>query len=166
MLFAGEEWAAATPFLYFTDHPEPELASAVREGRRREFAAFGWKPEEIPDPQAAETFARSKLNWNELNSPLGADLLDWHKKLIRLRRSEAALNNGRLESVEVHFDESARWLVLARGPITVVCNFQSGAQTIPLRSGKERRVLLASADVTLREADMRLPLESVAILKS
>src|SRR5690606_12550917 len=45
MLFMGEEWGASTPFLYFTDHSEPELAEAVRNGRRREFAAFGWDPE-------------------------------------------------------------------------------------------------------------------------
>ena len=56
MLFQGEEWGASTPFQYFTDHPEPDLAKAVREGRRKEFAAFGWKPEDIPDPQAPETF--------------------------------------------------------------------------------------------------------------
>ena len=56
MLFQGEEWGASTPFQYFTDHPEPDLAKAVREGRRQEFAAFGWKPEDIPDPQTPETF--------------------------------------------------------------------------------------------------------------
>jgi maltooligosyltrehalose trehalohydrolase len=61
MLFQGEEWAASSPFLYFTDHRDAELGRAVSEGRRREFATFGWRPQEIPDPQAAETFARSKL---------------------------------------------------------------------------------------------------------
>ncbi len=55
-----------TPFLYFTDYQEPALANAVREGRCREFAVFGWKPEETSDPQARDTFERSKLNWPEL----------------------------------------------------------------------------------------------------
>ena len=88
MLFQGEEWGAHTPFQYFTDHPEPDLAKAVREGRRKEFAAFGWKPEEIPDPQARDTFERSKLNWTELSRAPHAGLLDWHRQLIRLRRAE------------------------------------------------------------------------------
>jgi maltooligosyltrehalose trehalohydrolase len=61
MLFQGEEWGATSPFLYFTDHEDPELARNVREGRRREFSAFGWNPEDISDPQAVETFERSKL---------------------------------------------------------------------------------------------------------
>jgi maltooligosyltrehalose trehalohydrolase len=62
MLFQGEEWGAATPFQYFTDHDDPELARAVREGRRQEFVAFGWDPEPIPDPQTPAPFERSKLD--------------------------------------------------------------------------------------------------------
>ena len=65
MLFQGEEWAASTPFQYFTDHDDPELGRAVTEGRRREFAAFGWDPEGVPDPQDPRTFERSKLRWAE-----------------------------------------------------------------------------------------------------
>ena len=64
MLFQGEEWAASSPFQYFTDH-EAELGKLVSEGRKKEFAAFGWNPDEIPDPQDEQTFLRSKLNWNE-----------------------------------------------------------------------------------------------------
>ncbi len=60
MIFQGEEWAASSPFQYFTDHEE-ELGRLVSEGRTKEFAAFGWDPKEIPDPQAGETFERSKL---------------------------------------------------------------------------------------------------------
>ena len=60
MLFQGEEWGAATPFQYFTDHDDPELAEAVRAGRRAEFAAFGWDPESMPDPQDLATFERSQ----------------------------------------------------------------------------------------------------------
>src|SRR5207302_10019881 len=60
MLFQGEEWAASTPFLYFTDHRDPALAAAVRQGRRKEFAAFGWPPEAIPDPPDQEAVERSK----------------------------------------------------------------------------------------------------------
>src|ERR1700721_647084 len=67
VVFQGEEFAASTPFLYFADHEDPEMARAVKEGRRGEFAAFGWDPTDIPDPEAVETFRRSKLNWGEVH---------------------------------------------------------------------------------------------------
>jgi maltooligosyltrehalose trehalohydrolase len=86
LLFQGEEWGASTPFLYFTDHDDPGLAQAVSEGRRREFAAFGWKPEEVPDPQNPATFEASRLDWSELDKPPHAELLAWHRELLRLRR--------------------------------------------------------------------------------
>jgi maltooligosyltrehalose trehalohydrolase len=70
MLFMGEGWAASSPFLYFTDHPDEALGKAVTEGRRAEFAAFGWRAQEVPDPQAPETFAASKLEWGELSDTL------------------------------------------------------------------------------------------------
>ena len=65
MLFQGEEWGASTPFQYFTAHEDESSASQVSEGRRKEFAAFGWDPSSVPDPQAAETFERSRLRWDE-----------------------------------------------------------------------------------------------------
>jgi maltooligosyltrehalose trehalohydrolase len=165
MLFQGEEWAANTPFFYFTDYQEPELANAVREGRCREFAAFGWKPEDTADPQARETFERSKLNWNEVSQTPHADLLDWHKKLIQLRRSEPDLSDGNLEQVRTNYDEKNRWLVLQRGRISVVSNFASHPCRIPLRAG-DQKVLLASEDVHVADGSANFPAESVAILKS
>jgi 1,4-alpha-glucan branching enzyme len=74
LLFQGEEWGASSPFLYFTDHQDSELARAVTEGRRREFAAFGWRSEDVPDPQGRETFERSKLNWREPEEETHNDL--------------------------------------------------------------------------------------------
>src|SRR5207302_3720399 len=91
MLFQGEEWGASTPFLYFTHHDDPVLAHAVSEGRRREFAAFGWYPEDVPDPQAPETLERSKLKWEEISHEPQAGLFEWHKALIKLRRCIADL---------------------------------------------------------------------------
>jgi maltooligosyltrehalose trehalohydrolase len=102
MLFQGEEWGATSPFLYFTDHEDPDLGRAVREGRRREFAGFGWAPDDIPDPQDPETFARSKLDWSEIDDPLHADVLEWHRALIRLRREIPAISDGRMEAVRTH----------------------------------------------------------------
>jgi len=165
MLFQGEEWGAKTPFLYFTDHQEPELANAVREGRRQEFAAFNWKPEDIPDPQSLETFQRSKLNWQEMAGPSHAALLEWHRRLIRLRHEQPALADGRLENVQVRFDEKARWLALERGAISVICNFAPAPQSIPISGGKPR-VLLSSGGEKLTGSAVQLPGESVAILSA
>jgi maltooligosyltrehalose trehalohydrolase len=165
MLFQGEEWGALTPFQYFTDHPEPELAKAVREGRRREFAAFGWKPKEVPDPQARETFERSKLDWTELEDQPHAALLDWHRRLIQLRFHEPALIDSRLELVNARFDEAARWLALERGPITVACNFSSQPRCVPLRDGKHIILLASDEEIKLGDGGLNMPPDTVAILK-
>ena len=93
LLFAGEEWAAGTPFLYFSDH-EAELGRRVTEGRRREFARFDWDPSEVPDPQALTTFTASVLRWEERDQSAHASMLDWYRELIRLRRSEVDLGCG------------------------------------------------------------------------
>ena len=147
MLFQGEEWGASTPFFYFTDYQEPELANAVREGRCREFAAFGWKPEETADPQARETFERSKLNWPEISRAPHAEILDWHKKLIRLRRSEPDLNDGRMSGVQTFLDEEKHWLVVERGTVRIVCNFSDKSQTVFLRAANYQALLTSEADV-------------------
>src|SRR5438445_25642 len=79
LLFQGEEWAASTPFLYFTAHTDPALGKAVSEGRRREFAAFGWNPDGVPDPQDPGTFEQSKLKWDELGEPYHRRMLGWYR---------------------------------------------------------------------------------------
>jgi maltooligosyltrehalose trehalohydrolase len=165
MLFQGEEWGAATPFLYFTDYQEPELAAAVGEGRCKEFAAFGWKPEEVPHPQARETFERSKLNWNELTENLHTEILDWHKKLISLRRAEKDLSDGDLKNVRVEFDEKNCWLVMRRGTISVVCNFDNHSRRIPLPAGKYKTMLASEPGVNATSGGVILRPESVVIFR-
>ena len=166
MFFEGEEWGASTPFFYFTDYQEPELANAVREGRCREFAAFGWKPEDTADPQARETFERSKLKWDEVSQAPHAEILDWHKKLIQLRHSESDLSNGSLEKVQTRFDEKDRWLVVERGSITIVCNFSERPQRIALRAGEH--IILAASEQSIHMVNGfgNFPPESVVILKT
>jgi maltooligosyltrehalose trehalohydrolase len=166
MLFQGEEWAASTPFLYFTDHEDPALARAVSEGRRHEFQAFGWDPAEVPDPQAAETFRRSKLDWSEPGREPHRALLHWHAALVRLRR-EHGLAAGRLDRVRVRHDEADRWLVLEREGVTVACNLASRAQRVPLADGAAGVVVLASdGDVKAGSGAVDLPAESVAVLRA
>ena len=165
MLFQGEEWGATSPFLYFTDHKDPELARNVTEGRRREFASFGWKPEEVPDPQAVETFERSKLNWTERDKEPHAGLLAWYRRLIELRREFPALSDGRLDRVEVSFDEQKKWLVMRRGPVAVACNLNQRTQPVPVPAKPGSRLLLASQnEVRLFQDTVELPSDSIAIL--
>ena len=86
MLFMGEEWGTRTPFQFFTDHEEADLARSVSEGRVREFAGFGWDADEIPDPQATETVEASRLRWDELNEAEHIRMLAWYQALTALRR--------------------------------------------------------------------------------
>lgn len=141
MLFQGEEFAASAPFLYFTDHRDPDIARAATQGRRNEFAAHGWNPEQVPDPQDRSSFERSKLDWRELEREPHRNVFAWHRQLIALRRSTAALADGRLDKVEVPFSESEQWLALRRGLLAVACNFGNRSRAIPLGI---RRVLLSS----------------------
>jgi maltooligosyltrehalose trehalohydrolase len=165
MLFQGEEWGATSPFLYFTDHRDPELARNVTEGRRREFSSFGWNPEEIPDPQAVDTFECSRLNWSESDTEPHSGLLAWHRRLIQLRREISALSDGCLEEVRVSFDETAKWFVVKRGPVVVACNLNQVTQRVPADMDPASRLLLTSADkVQLSQDTVELPADSVVIL--
>jgi maltooligosyltrehalose trehalohydrolase len=162
MLFHGEEWGASTPFLYFTDHEDPELGKAVTEGRRREFASFGWSPDDVPDPQDPETFRRSKLDWDEVSRSPHRELLDWHRRLIALRRSTPALTDGRFDDVAVHHDEDRRWLVVTKGPLTVACNL--GPQEVTVTVPRGEMVLASDPAATLDGDRAVLPAESVIVI--
>ena len=88
-----------------------------------------------PILKCVETFERSKLNWSEQNKEPHSGLLAWHSRLIQLRREIPALSDGRLERVLTNFDESAKWLVVRRGPVVVACNLSDIAQRVPVGLG-------------------------------
>ncbi|ATB30568.1 malto-oligosyltrehalose trehalohydrolase [Melittangium boletus] len=91
LLFQGQEWNASTPFIYFTDH-NAELGKLVTEGRRKEFAGFSkFSGDTVPDPQARETFTRSKLDWSEADKPEHAGVLALYRELLHLRSTEPSL---------------------------------------------------------------------------
>jgi maltooligosyltrehalose trehalohydrolase len=164
LLFQGEEWAASTPFQYFTDHEDPELGRAVSDGRRREFAAFGWPPDEVPDPQAAATFARSRLAWDETGRPPHAEMLDWYRTLIRLRREHPELTDPRLEAVEVVVSEPTASLEVRRGRITVTAALSQDSVKVPVPAGA--RLLAASEPSVHWEGHaVTLPPDTVAIIE-
>jgi maltooligosyltrehalose trehalohydrolase len=167
LLFQGEEWGARTPFLYFTDHQDPVLARAVSEGRRREFAAFGWRAEDVPDPQDRRTFAASKLDWSEPGRSPHRELLDWHRRLVALRRRTPALLDGRREAVRADFDEDRGWLAFERGPVTVACNFAAETQRVPLARRHDGVLLFSGPGEPARDGGaLRLPSDTVAILST
>jgi maltooligosyltrehalose trehalohydrolase len=104
LLWMGQEWAASTPFQYFTDHPE-ELGKRVTEGRRKEFGKFSAFAdpavrEKIPDPQAASTFANSRLRWDERERTPHSGILALYRELLRLRRTHPALRNRTREGFD------------------------------------------------------------------
>jgi maltooligosyltrehalose trehalohydrolase len=95
LLFQGQEWATSAPFMFFTDHHE-ELGHQVTKGRREEFASFAAfrdpaLRERIPDPQALETFERSRLPWTEIDQPEHASMLRLYQRLLALRATSAPL---------------------------------------------------------------------------
>ena len=93
LLFMGEEYGETAPFHYFIEHGDPGLIEAVRQGRRREFAHFGWKAEEIPDPQALATFEWSRLSREQLDDRQ-VGLLRWTSALLHLRKTISTLGAG------------------------------------------------------------------------
>jgi len=148
MLFQGEEWAASTPFLYFTDHVDKALGRRITQGRLREFAGFDWPASGPPDPQDRRTFERSKLSWPELTDPAHAGILAWHAALLALRRDQLLPSANRAApDVRVHFDEPAGWLTLQRGNLLVLCNFSTEPRRIPHPSGAWN-VQLCSSGIT------------------
>ena len=122
MLFMGEEWGARTPWQYFTDHTDPEIASAVRTGRRDEFASHGWRRGDLPDPQAHATFDDSKLDWVEPTREPHRALLHWYSTLITLRHEIGDLGDPRLDRVRVVHDYAQRTVMMYRGSHVVAIN--------------------------------------------
>ncbi len=143
LLFQGEEWAASTPFQYFTDHQDPELGRAVSEGRTNEFAYFGWRPEDVPDPQDVATFERSRLCWDELSRSPHAEMLEWYRSLIALRRNYPHLGCAELDDLTVDYDADQQWLIVQR---------TAAGLSVAINLGADGRVLRLKGDVLLSSA--------------
>ncbi len=166
MIFMGEEWAAGTPWQYFTDHTQEWLARAVADGRRAEFAAHGWNEDaEVPDPQDEATFLRSKLDWSEPAVGVHREMLSWYRELLALRRSRPELTSPRLDGVRARYDEDDRWLVLERGALRVAVNLGGSPCRVPLGL-PGAAILAASRDgVALTGTDAVLPATGFAVIQ-
>jgi maltooligosyltrehalose trehalohydrolase len=165
LLFQGEEYAASTPFLYFADHEDAEMAKAVREGRKREFAAFGFAEKDVPNPEDRETFARSKLNWKELREGSHVEMFEWYRALIRLRRRSISLNDGDLGHTKVRFSEEKRWLAMDRGGVQVLVNLGREDAVFEVPAGF-RVALVSLEEVVSHTGKIVLPANSLAVLSS
>ena len=146
LLFMGEEYGEAAPFPYFVSHGDPELVEAVRQGRRREFASFGWQGE-VPDPQAEETFLSAKLRWDSLGEPDHEEMLHLYRELLRLRREVPALALQDRERMEVSRFE--RCLVVTRsdgndGRALVAFNLGHDPVKVDLPEGVWEQILPSS----------------------
>jgi maltooligosyltrehalose trehalohydrolase len=131
MLFMGEEYGERAPFRFFSDHIDEKIATATREGRRHEFAAFAQFGEEIPDPQSRGTFEASKLTRER-----DPELARLYEQLLAARRR---MPDGEVSAVK--WDEAARWLRVLREPFELVCNFSGAPALVPCRGSQ---VILAT----------------------
>ena len=160
MLFQGEEWAASTPFQFFTSHTDEEIGSATSAGRLTEFAGHGWGEAVVPDPQDPTTYERSKLDWTEAGSVRGARMLDVYRRLTELRRRHPQLTDGRY--AECFVDEDARVFAMHRGPLTVIVNFGDSAHVVATYA---RRVLFETeSGVDLADGGLILPPHAGALV--
>jgi maltooligosyltrehalose trehalohydrolase len=162
MLFMGEEWAAGTPWQFFSSHPERKLARAVTRGRRLEFAAHGWAGA-VPNPQDPRTFRRSKLDWSEPGRAPHREILDLYRSLIALRKARPELTAPRLDRVDVEYGD--RWLVIRRTGLAVAANLGAFPSRLPLPETGDAVLLATEPRATLDGDGVELPAESAAVVR-
>lgn len=167
MVFMGEEWGASTPWQFFTDHPEPELAAAIRAGRAAEFAGHGWAElyaghVDVPDPQAESTFTGSRLDWTEPALPEHARLLAWYRDLAALRRREPDLASGDRAGTRVTHERDV--VVVHRGAVRVLVNLGTGPVAVSV-GAPSPEVLAAWEPVHVADGRVRVPGRSVAVIR-
>jgi maltooligosyltrehalose trehalohydrolase len=165
LLFMGQEWAATSPFAFFTDH-EAALGTKVTEGRRAEFAHFRAFEdpalrERIPDPQARDTFLRSKLAWQERTEGVHATTLHLYRSMLHLRAEDPVLSAEGSVRAEV------------RGGLLVVTRACAAGRRVLLFNPTDApiadaRLAYGSASVLLASAPIiggRLPARGAAVLE-
>ena len=176
MLFMGEEWGTRGRFPFFTSFTDPDLAQAVREGRRAEFGGHGWADlyggdPDVPDPQDEQTFRAALLRRAERDEPDHARLLDWYRELVALRRSVPELASGDLAATGLEWhgpDETeGAWhgvLVLRRGAARAVLNLDALERTVPVDGLAALTVAASWAPATVDAAEGTVTLAGTAAL--
>ncbi|MEA5593553.1 malto-oligosyltrehalose trehalohydrolase [Rivularia sp. UHCC 0363] len=163
MLFMGEEYGETAPFLYFVSHSDRDLIEAVRKGRKEEFAAFHEiGGQEAPDPQAEETFEKSRLDWDKYKSGEYQKLWLFHQKLLKMRREIPALASLDRNQLEATVLEPEKVLRIHRyhQDSKVLCWLNFGSETVKIAenipSGTWKRIL-DSSEETWRGTGSQLP---------
>jgi maltooligosyltrehalose trehalohydrolase len=175
LLFMGEEYGETNPFLYFVSHGDPDLVEAVRGGRRQEFAAFAWGGE-VADPQAEDTYLRSRLDWSRSAQPRFAQLRLLYADLLALRKTDPALRAGAAR-VTVRHDAEAPWVSLhlhsESSTLVGLFNFSDGTGRVPLPDPSRSSLVLSTDDsryggrerVTIEKGAAVLPALSAALFR-
>ncbi len=138
MIFMGEEWSSDSPFPFFCDFG-PDLAEAVRTGRREEFSRFPEfqdpeQREKIPDPQAESTFLSAKLDWDRAAQAGHRQWLHWYRRILSARKLF-------VEPIREGIQHGGEFQVLAPGCISV--QWQSGQQRLKLQANLSREPVVA-----------------------
>lgn len=141
-------------------------------GRRREFAAIqpgapdrarnGWPPGEVPDPQDRATFERSRLDWAELDQPRHRELLEFHRRLVALRKATPDLSDPRLDRVDASCGD--QFIVVRRGRAVVGANLAARARRIHLPYVVRSVLLATGPGVTVMRDVVELPAESAVVV--
>ena len=150
LLFMGEEWGEEAPFLYFVDHGDSNLCSAVREGRKKEFSEF-LGDREVPDPTDAGTFERSRPDWSGLSSEKGRSFLGFYRLLTTLRREHPVLSEGTFAGSSVEGPAGTSGLLVwsrenTAGRVRIYLNFADVPATAGLPGGTPWRLVFDSCD--------------------
>jgi maltooligosyltrehalose trehalohydrolase len=152
LLFMGEEYGEENPFLFFCSFGDPQLVKSVREGRRREFAAFDWKGE-VPDPQSEATFAASRLSWSWPEGSDREDLRRLYADLLAARRAWPALRDFADRTVHLFSrGDAVTVLEMIRGSreaepgrtAHAFCNLTDEAQHLPPGAADGHKPLFSS----------------------
>ncbi|MGH9537121.1 MAG: malto-oligosyltrehalose trehalohydrolase [Terriglobales bacterium] len=181
LLFMGEEYGETAPFFFFTSFEDPDLVTAVREGRKKELGLH-YSESDFADPQAQHTFDQCKLEWSKLSHSPHAETLRLYRDLIALRKQHLSLSNCRKDLTEIQLDEAGKSSVMKRSDPSgsaalLVCNFSNKEQSIPsLPEPRGWRLALWTGDAiygggsTLRPAEtlsapseVRLPAFEAAV---
>jgi maltooligosyltrehalose trehalohydrolase len=156
MIFQGEEYGEPAPFQFFTDHIDEDIAEATRNGRREEFASFAaFAGEDVPDPQARETFERSKLT-----REVDQEIAELHRRAIALRPE---LPPGDVDEVAHEDGQGGPWLRVRRGSHVLAANFAGEPRSVPVGAGTIAVATTVAAE--LREGSVWLPARSGAVVR-
>ncbi len=158
LLFMGEEYGETAPFLFFTDYQGRELADAIREGRKKEFADFHWNGE-VPDPQSLDSFYKSKINWENRSQKQTGKILAYYKTLLTLRKKLPILqigNDRNIKSVTTH----GKMLLIEKQKNNqkafIIANLSNEPQNI-VNQIEESQKILDSTDTAFDGAGSSLP---------